>query len=331
MTETVASDGLTVAERAYMLDDCVITYSVDGEAITGGSVTVPGKADVQITAKVQLSDKAKEYLNESFKNGMYVEGYVTLTDMTEGEKVDLNIPWLGFYGIGTMLPCSIFQNTSWKPLSPMRASPKTRTRSGDLSHRPVGSYYNEAYVIPLGTYLYSQDNYTRKIYSDTDKASVSIYDDETKRTVSQLNGIYAGLLRGASEMTVTITDAATGEIVETYNKTNIRKSFTAGSSSAHASLVELDFSALERGLENNRKYLVHMEGVLDNIDDETNVYDPDKYDYGKSFDFTFYVDTEAPEIVDYRVRYVEHTDENDRVTYSVYLDVDVYDNLIRRR
>ena len=327
MTETVASDGLTVAERAYMLDDCVITYSVDGEAITGGSVTVPGKADVQITAKVQLSDKAKEYLNESFKNGMYVEGYVTLTDMTEGEKVDLNIPWLGFYGDWYDAPMFDISEYELEAALADASIPEDEKPEAVIYPTvPVGSYYNEAYVIPLGTYLYSQDNYTRKIYSDTDKASVSIYDDETKRTVSQLNGIYAGLLRGASEMTVTITDAATGEIVETYNKTNIRKSFTAGSSSAHASLVELDFSALERGLENNRKYLVHMEGVLDNIDDETNVYDPDKYDYGKSFDFTFYVDTEAPEIVDYRVRYVEHTDENDRVTYSVYLDVDVYDN-----
>ena len=70
-------------------------------------------------------------------------------------------------------------------------------------------------------------------------------------------------------------------------------------------------------LENNRQYLVHLEGVLDSIS-EDNAYDPSKYSYDKTFDFNFYVDTEAPEITDYRVRYETYKDENDKTRYSVY-------------
>lgn len=338
MTETVSTytasdplDKLTVAERAYMLNDMVeVSYTVDGKPVSGNTLTLEANADVKVVATVTLNDEAKEYLDYYFENGMYVEGFVTLEDTTgDGNEVDLNIPWLGFYGDWYSAPMlDISEYDLEAALADTSIPDDEKPEAAIYPTVPVGSYYGEAYIIPLGTYLYTQDSSARQIYSDTDKAAISIYDDETHRTVNQLYGIYAGLLRGAAEMKVTITDAVTGEVVEEVTKKNIRKSFTAGSSTAHGSLVELDFSALERGLENNRKYNVHMEGVLDSIEvgDDAREYVAGDYSYGKSFDFTFYVDTEAPEIVDYRVRYEKTVDEDDRVTYSAYLDVDVYDN-----
>ncbi len=331
MTETVSSDGLTVAERAYMLDDNVsITYTVDGVALSGDTLTLKPGQDAKVVATVTLDKEAKSYLDSNFENGMYVEGYVTMQDMTEGEgKVDLNIPWLGFYGDWYSAPMLDISEYELEAALADNSIPDDEKPEAVIYPTvPVGSYFGESYVIPLGTYLYTQDPDVRQIYSETDKAAISIYDDETHRTVHQLYGIYAGLLRGAATMNVTITDAVTGEVVETYTKKNIRKSFTAGSSTAHGSLVELDFDAITRGLENNRKYNVRMEGVLDSIEvgDNARAYDPTQYTYGKRFDFSFYIDTEAPEIVDYRVRYEKTTDENDRVHYSAYLDVDVYDN-----
>lgn len=332
MTETISSDGLTVAERATMLDDTAVTYAVSGTgaSVSGNRVTVEGNADAVITATVTLSAETKARLNADFENGIYVEGFVKLEDVTGGEnEVDLNIPWLGFYGDwydAPMLDISEYELEA--ALADSSIPEDEKPEAVIYPTVPVGSYYNEAYVIPLGTYLYSQDSSARHIYADTDKASISIYDDSTKRTVSQLNGIYAGLIRGAKHITVTITDAVTGEVVFEKTQNNVRKSFTGGSSTAHGSLVELDFSAAELKLENNRRYDVHMSGELDSIEvgDNAREYDPSLYPYDTTFDFHFYVDTEAPEIVDYRVRYVEHTDEDDRVTYSVYLDVDVFDN-----
>lgn len=78
------------------------------------------------------------------------------------------------------------------------------------------------------------------------------------------------------------------------------------------------------GLDNNKQYVFHMDGKLASM--ENRPYDASQYAYGKSFDFNFYVDTEAPEIVDYRVRYEPYKDESEKIRYSVYLDVDVYDN-----
>lgn len=77
-------------------------------------------------------------------------------------------------------------------------------------------------------------------------------------------------------------------------------------------------------LDNNKQYLFKMEGKLASM--PTREYKSSDYDYNKSFEFNFYVDTEAPEITDYRIRYESYKDANDKIKYNVYLDIDVYDN-----
>lgn len=326
MTETIASDNLTVAERAYMLDEMAeITFS--GKGVSGNTLTLDANADVEIIVTIKLNDEAKKYIDTNFINGMFVEGFVTLKDVTGDENaVDLNIPWLGFYGDWYAAPMfDISEYDLDAALADDSIPDDEKPEAVIYPTVPIGSYWDETYVIPLGTYLYTQDPNARQIYSTADKAAISIYNEDGHRTVNQLYGVYAGLLRGAAEMEVSITDAVTGEVVFEKTLKNIRKSFTGGSSSAYASFVELDWSAAELGLENNRQYLFHMEGVMASIDEER-PYDPSLYEYGKTFDFNFYIDTEAPEIVDYRVRYEPYKDENEKTQYNVYLDVDVYDN-----
>lgn len=332
MTETLASDGLTVAERAYMLDEMAeITFS--GKGVEGNKLTLGAKEDVQITCTIKLNDEAKKYLDESFKNGMYVEGFVTLKDTTGDENaVDLNIPWLGFYGDWYAAPMfDISDYELGEALADDSIPDDEKPEAAIYPTIPLGSYSGEEYIIPMGTYLYTQDPNAQQIYPSSDKAAISVYDETNHRTIHQLYGIYAGMLRGAQEMNITITDAVTGEVVFESTQKNIRKSYTAGSSSAHGSLVQLDWNAKDLGLENNRQYLFHMDGVLADVVDPDSPdgirkYDPSQYDYTKSFDFNFYIDTEAPEIVDYRVRYDVRTNEDDEIEYSVYLDVDIYDN-----
>ena len=332
MTETLASDGLTVAERSYMLNN-MTEVSFSGEGVVGSTLTLAPYADVKITCTVKLNDAAKNYIDESFVNGMYVEGFVTLKDTTGDENsVDMNIPWLGFYGDWYAAPMfDISDYELGEALADDSIPDDEKPEAAIYPTIPLGSYWGEEYIIPLGSYLYTQDPNVQQIYPSADKASISIYDDANHHTVHKLYGIYTGLLRGAKEMKMTITDAVTGEVVYEGMQKNVRKSFTGGSSTAHASLVEMDWDPKALGLENNRQYLFHMEGLLPDVvdpdsPDGVRKYDPSQYEYGKSFDFNFYIDTEAPEIVDYRVRYDVRTNENDEVEYSVYLDVDIYDN-----
>ena len=71
------------------------------------------------------------------------------------------------------------------------------------------------------------------------------------------------------------------------------------------------------GLINNSKYRVHLKGQLDYPGGEN----PDR----STFDFTFTIDYEAPQVLDYRIRYDSYT-ENKQTKYRIYMDVDVYDN-----
>lgn len=327
MTETIASDGMTVAERAYMLDSMAdIRFS--GEGVDGNRLTLAGGGDVEVTVVVQLNQAAKDYLNKNFENGMYVEGFVTLQDTSSDEatRVDLNVPWLGFYGDWYKAPMmDISEYELSEALADDSIPDYEKPQAAIYPTVPLGSYYDDKYIIPLGSYLYTQDPDVKQIYATSDKAAISIYDEEGHRTVSQLYAIYAGMLRGAETMEISITDAVTGEVVYSKTMNNVRKAYTGGSTSVRASLIELEWNAKTLGLENNRQYLFHMEGKLADISDSRK-YDASLYGYNKTFDFNFYIDTEAPEIVDYRVRYEPYKDNNDKTRYNVFLDVDVYDN-----
>lgn len=64
MTESLSADGFTVAEMAYMLEDCTFSYSAKtlegpGGRVTGDTVTVLGSSDIELTVEIRLSDAAK--------------------------------------------------------------------------------------------------------------------------------------------------------------------------------------------------------------------------------------------------------------------------------
>lgn len=327
MTETVIENkgGVkTVAEHAYMLNDKISKkYFVNGSEITDGKVSVAAGETVEITVKITLSDDARKYLDDNFKNGMYVEGFVCLKDSDEG-GVDLSIPFLAFYGdwyAAPMFDLSTFDEAEAKQDDSIPDDEKPQ--AAVYATVPLGSYYNGKYIIPLGTYLYNIPSYmTKTIYASEDKVAISMYDSVNHHTAYQLYSVYTGLLRGAKYMDIKITDTVTGEVIYSERQTNIRKAFSGGSSTASAANVLLELSPLKLGLANNRKYQFEMSGTMDRVTGEEEYPEKRAED---SFSFTFYVDNEAPELVDYRVRFDPYK-EGKETKYKVYLDMDVYDN-----
>ena len=64
-------------------------------------VTVPAKGTADVTVTVKLSDALRKELTDTFENGIYIEGYITLKQQATAEGVtgcDLSIPYLAFYG-----------------------------------------------------------------------------------------------------------------------------------------------------------------------------------------------------------------------------------------
>lgn len=322
-TETLAINKKTVEETAYMFPDASVTFVTDNGVTNGSegtSITVPANGNVDITVTVRLSDKNKAYLNESFVNGMYVEGFFRLLATTQGleekQRVDLSVPYLAFYGDWSAAPMfdyTLYELAVTDADQSIEEADKPKASARETT--PLGLYNDAQYIMPLGSFLYAQDEDEVEIFPSSDKAAISIYDDDSRRTIYELYMIYGGLLRGAKTLHITVTDAVTGETVFDETQYNVRKAYANGGSNV-GSPIMVEMSPAAWGLANNREYIFKMQGTLDWGDGTANK---------DTFEFNFHVDYEAPRIDSYSVRFEPYT-ENKETKYRIYLDVNVYDN-----
>ena len=88
VSDTLTNAGETVVtEQGYILSGAKVEYSVGGTAFDGKNLTVEAGKTTTVTVTITLSDADKAYLDASFENGMYVEGYIIL-NATSGTEVD---------------------------------------------------------------------------------------------------------------------------------------------------------------------------------------------------------------------------------------------------
>ncbi|MBQ2686222.1 MAG: leucine-rich repeat protein [Clostridia bacterium] len=314
MTESVSvSDPEYVAELAYMLSN-TSEYSVDGGVLSADNVvTVDANKTATIKVKITLSDEDKAYLDSTFENGMFIEGYLTF-DNTNEEGVDLNAPFLAFYGNWGDAP--IFDIDYYEVETEAHNNAiddDDKIKADYYATTPLGTYYYD-YIIPLGTYLYEMDEDAYSAIPATrEHAAVSC----VKTSISGIYGVFTGLLRGAKELNVTITNTETGEVVWSMTEYNCAKAHYYGAPRGYMSRIDLPMFNDETGslfAANNTHFEVTMSAKLD-WDGGENKSD--------TYSFSFYVDYEAPTVVDsqYRVKYDKSRKEN-----RYYLDVMVYDN-----
>jgi len=305
MTESVSIDGITVEEVAYMLTNAQKNYYVNGQA-TGGTVTVNAGEDVTVRAVLALSTEEKNYLDANFANGMYVEGFVTLDD-ADAKGVDLSIPYLAFYGDWNDAP--IFDYTAYdvsKDYYDSSIPDEDKVVSAVYETVAIGRYYRGVdYYLPLGQYIYNlPEGVDSGVVSSVDKIAVGNDD----YGIYEMYAVYFGMLRGAGEMTVSVENAVTGEVILSETQYNIRKAYTGIPT---FSLLEL--SPYEMGLSNNEKYNMVFEAKIDYDDGEDKI---------ERQEFSFYVDYQAPTIYGATFRY-EEQEGGDR---RVFMDVELYDN-----
>ena len=286
VSETKTSHGeTTVTEDGYMLDGAVVTFTVEGGSKNGDVVTVAGNSTADVTVTITLSDKDKAYLDESFKNGMYVEGFVVL-EATEGTEIDLSVPYLAFYGDWTVAPMfdRDFYETNADELNDA-IDKEDKTMADAYATRPIGGI-SEDYVSYLGSYYFLQDPAATKVVSASrDYIALS----NVEGTVHSLRFVWAGLLRSAERIEITITDDATGEVIFERVEKDVRKSYGDGGSIYPAN-IKIEFDAGEHNLKNNAEYTVRLVGYLDYSDGglETNEKNV--------FEFPLVTDFQAPAI-----------------------------------
>ena len=302
----------TVTEEAYPLSGATVTVDkVDGGTQNGMSVTVDGGKTATVTMTITLSDSDKKYLDDSFENGMYVEGFVLLT-ATVGTEIDLSIPYLAFYGDWTEAPIfDLDYFATNKDELDDAIDLEDKTLPDAYASRPIGGLSGD-YVSYLGSFYFEQNPADTQIYADRKYISLSNQSD----AVNSLRFVWAGLLRNAERVVVTITDDSTGETVFETVDTDVRKSYGDGGSIYPAN-VDIEFSAIEHELKNNTTYTVNVKAYTPYGDGG------EKNNDSNEFSFPLTTDFEAPAVTDCEF-YTEYDNSAKELRY--YARLSVYDN-----
>ncbi|MBQ7330726.1 MAG: S8 family serine peptidase, partial [Oscillospiraceae bacterium] len=313
VSDTKTNSGMTtVTEEGCELSGTDVSIdSVEGGKLSGTKLTVNAGESADVTMTITLSDIDKGYLDASFENGMYVEGFVTLT-ATKGTEIDMAIPYLAFYGDWTKAPMfdRDYYETNADELDDAIAV-EDKVMADAYASRPIGGL-SEDYVSYLGSYYFLQDPDDMVISANRDYIALS----NQEGTIHSLRFVWAGMLRAAAKIEITITDDTTGEVVFETVDTDVRKSYGDGGSIYPAN-IEIEFDTMDYNLANNSEYTVKLVGYMDygNGGLETNEKNV--------FEFPLVVDFEAPTVSD-----VEFYYEYDKTLKKnrLYAKVGIYDN-----
>ena len=312
VSETLTNAGLTtVTEQAYALAAALTIDSVKGGTLSGNNLTIAAKSQATVTVTITLTDEDKAYLDKSFENGMYVEGFITLKP-TAGTEVDMSVPYLAFYGDWNEAP--IFDKDYFetnKDELDDGIDEEDKIKADAYATTPIGGIEND-YVSFLGAYYFEQNPADRVISASRDYIALS----NQNGTIHSLRFVWAGLLRGCAKIEITITDDSTGEVIFETADYDVRKSYGDGGSIYPAN-IEIEFDTMDYNLMNNSEYTVKITGYTDFGDGGITTNDKN------TFEFPLVVDFEAPTVNDVEFRYVyDKTLKKNRL----YADIKVYDN-----
>ena len=172
---------------------------------------VKNKANVSVN--VSLSKADKQYIDSNFENGMFVEGFVELKG-----QIDLSIPVLAFYGDWS-------DSSMFEPFDAMQYFAGSEdeytycgiARTNYLTWKPAGS---------SKTYYYMPNQYEEDEEYIADRNAFS-----TKRG-DKLDTFTFTLIRNASKVTASITNAETGDVYYELNKGAIQATYYSDSQGA---------------------------------------------------------------------------------------------------
>ncbi len=305
----------TVTQNGYLLSPATAIENVKNGTVSGSTVNVPAKGSAEVTVKITLSDADKKYLDESFENGMYVEGFITMS-AASGTSVDISVPFLAFYGDWTQAPIfdEEYYDTNADELN-AGLDPEDKLMADAYATRVIGGFYSD-YISTLGSYLFNQNPAMAQVAANKDHIALSNFEDGSGSALNKINSIAAGFLRNVKRWELSIVEDSTGKTIWTTGDKNQRKSFGNNGGHIYQSNLKVDFSVLEQNLKNNTKYTVTVKTYIDGDESQQK----NKRD---TFTFPLYIDFEAPIVtgVDYRTEYDQSTKKT-----RLFADVNIYDN-----
>lgn len=275
---TTAGEEVTEDDVQAYLDALV---GLESEADLEAQVLEVKAGETQtVNVSVNLSEDDRSYFAAYYPNGGYVEGY-TFLDACNAQGTDLSLPYLGFYGNWADAP--LFDGDN--------ANPET---NGFFWNDMDTTFFNQ-YMSVLWTSR-GEDNWIPGLNPYVDEAfdlsHVSL-SPNADGYLDNINDMYVSLLRNASELRFTYTNAETGDVYDEDVIGHVPKTTYDAKSGRCIPYVYSQYhepynltGADGEYLPNNTKLTLTISGILDY---------PGAPKVEKSVDIT--VDTQKPELM----------------------------------
>ena len=307
LTEDVVDYGIGEFFMAGI--DVALSGSV---AFSKDTVTVEAGKTAYVTATITLSDEDKAMFADYWPNGGYVEGYVYLTN-DEG-AVELNLPFLGFYGDWTDAP--VFDSAFWYDNSFWGLEPENGLPEGDEYYTVIWTdLAGMEWVLGFNPYTGALADENGNVIYDPARNAISPNGDGV---LDGLTEFYISLMRNAKTLSFTYT--VDGQVVHSETITNAAKTMYI---SAYGSVVPwlyswygvegmYDFTDADGNvLPNGTEVILTIEAKLD--------YDTDK---GESIQIPIYIDNEGAQLVSVKEDLLQFVDKD-----LAAMSIEVSDNV----
>ena len=183
------------------------------------TVTLNSKGQAEVEVSLALTAKGKAALDAKFPNGIYLEGFVTLTPVNGGDTISLGLPFMGFYGDWSAAP--IFDASVYDT----DESPAVyRTMLGLFGADGSGHY--------LGHNLYATDN------DRFDKNYIAMSNKTSNYHVTAA----MAMLRNANTLTFTVTDESDTKVYEEELKNQSKTYYSSSQQSYHTPMAATGFT-----------------------------------------------------------------------------------------
>lgn len=298
MTYTIDVDAITEAYEGRYLTlhgyelAPAFTFSASGKGAVSedGTLFVEANGTVSVKITVTLSGADREYM-EAFPNGVFVEGFVKLVSELE-EGIDLNIPFMGYYGDWYELP--LLDNTMYEGGEDILLSGTLEGRNGRT----------------LGRNPFTLAPDCEEALPDADKIAIST----TGNGNSSLYVYRLGALRNLYSIRYTLNDYDTDEAYIDYTYLYVPKAYSGQTRYVNwmGYPMNLDWDNIGAfgDFASGERFIFRAEATL--IDDEGN-------EHKQSKEYIVTVDNNSPVIIEESAKLVY---ENGRL----YFTADFYDN-----
>ena len=212
--DTVKEDGKTyLAQSPRQLGADEVTVTAPS------TVTLRASGTATVNVSLALTEKGKAALDADFPNGIYLEGFVTLTPVNDGDTISLGLPFLGFYG-------------DWSAAPIFDASVYDTDKSPAVYRTMLGLFGADGSGYYLGHNLYATDN------DRFDKNYIAM----SNKTQNYHVTAAMAMLRSADELTFSVTNESNAKVYEETLTNQSKTYYSSSQQSYHTPMAATGFT-----------------------------------------------------------------------------------------